>query len=116
MPSKTSLYFPRPSPECVSIPSRHYCEEHVLRLTYLPYDLIVLKYTPADIDRVVIPVRSRHLLIDIGINARHPRCLRRTCAGQIFRFRVTAGIGREVGVNDGGNDRGKMVDSKAHMM
>ena len=39
--------------------------------TDLAHDLVVLQHTPADVYAVVVPVCPRHLLIDIGVHARH---------------------------------------------
>ena len=40
-------------------------------LTDFAYDLVVLKDAPGDIHAVVVPVGTRHLLVDICVDARH---------------------------------------------
>lgn len=46
---------------------------HVFRsvFTYFAHDLVVLQDTPADVDTVIVPVCPGHLLIDVGVHARH---------------------------------------------
>lgn len=39
--------------------------------TYLSDDLVVFKDSPGDVDAVVIPVCTRHVLVDIGVDASH---------------------------------------------
>lgn len=39
--------------------------------TYFAHHFIVLKHSPGDIDAIIIPVGPRHMLVDIGIDARH---------------------------------------------
>ena len=41
------------------------------RLTDFAYDLVVLKHAPGDVHAVVVPVRARHLLVNICVDARH---------------------------------------------
>lgn len=42
--------------------------------TYLADDLVILQHAPGDVHTVVVPVGPRHVLIDIGVNARHSDC------------------------------------------
>ena len=42
-----------------------------MKLTDLPHDLVVLQHTPRDGHRVIVPVRSRHVGIDVGVDSRH---------------------------------------------
>lgn len=44
------------------------------RITYLANDLVVLQYTPRNVDTIVVPIGPRHMLVNIGVNARHNDC------------------------------------------
>lgn len=68
MPSKTSEYLPRPA-ICVRLQclARDQCGNP----TNFAHDLVVLQHAPGDVDAVVVPVRTRHLGVDIGVDARH---------------------------------------------
>ena len=39
--------------------------------TDLANDLIVLKHAPGDVDAVIVPIGPWHVLVDIGVDARH---------------------------------------------
>lgn len=39
--------------------------------TYLANDLVVLQHAPGNVHTVIVPVGPRHVLVDIGVNARH---------------------------------------------
>ena len=39
--------------------------------TDLAHYLVVLQNAPGYVDAVIVPIRSGHLLVDIGIDARH---------------------------------------------
>ena len=45
-------------------------ESHV-KVTYLPDNLIVLQYSPSDIDSIIFPICFWHVLIDVGIYTGH---------------------------------------------
>jgi hypothetical protein len=72
-----------------------------VRLTDFTYDLIVLQHAPSDVHAVVVPVRARHLLVDICVDARHSaaglgKAQRKTgrdhCVGGGFVLFATSGI------------------------
>lgn len=42
--------------------------------TYLANDLVILQHAPGDVDAVVIPVGSRHVLVYIGVDTCHGDC------------------------------------------
>jgi hypothetical protein len=48
----------------------------VLASTNLANDLVVLKDTPGNVHTVIVPVGSWHVLVDIGVDARHGDCRR----------------------------------------
>lgn len=41
------------------------------RFTYLANNLVVLQHAPRNVDTIIVPIRPRHMVIDIVINARH---------------------------------------------
>ena len=74
MPSKTSLYLPRPGGDIVRDCPGAKCT--VLEsYTYFAHDLVVLQHAPADVDAVIVPVCPGHLLVDVGVHARHGDCV-----------------------------------------
>lgn len=66
MPSNTSEYLPRPARPVSPLLARGNCPP-----TYLAHDLVVVEHAPGYVDAVVVPVRPRHLLVDVGVDARH---------------------------------------------
>lgn len=55
------------------------------RPTDLAHDLVVFQNAPGDVDAVVVPVGARHVLVDVGVDARdawfaHPGCGRASLA------------------------------------
>lgn len=39
--------------------------------TYLANNFVILQHAPGNVDTVIVPIGPRHMLVDIGINARH---------------------------------------------
>jgi len=62
-----------------------------LQRTDLAHHLIVLQLPPSDVHAVIVPVRPWHLLVDIGIDARHVEV-----AARLSKAQVRIGGGRGV--------------------
>ena len=74
MPSKTSLYFPRPGEGMLLAVLLFLHDARSVICTYFAHDLVVLQDSPADVDAVIVPVCPGHLLVDVGVDARHGDC------------------------------------------